>query len=95
MTPVWKIRSGKFAGWYSNDALYDAEGRYVGFLAGTTAYSLSGQYLGEIHDVDWIGRGPGSHAPHPTNHPAGENVAHARLADRAGHAQPGWEDPDY
>ncbi|MGH7194634.1 MAG: 4-fold beta flower protein [Candidatus Saccharimonadales bacterium] len=95
MTPVWKIKSGKFAGWYSNDALYDAGGHYLGFLAGTTAYSLSGEYLGEIHEVDWIGRSPGNHAAHPTNHRPGENVAHARLADRAGLGQLGWDDPKY
>ena len=95
MTPVWKIKSGKFAGWYSNDALYSADGHYLGFLAGSTAYSLAGDYLGEIHAVDWIGRSPGNHARHPTNHRPGENVAHARLADRPGLGESGWDDPAY
>ena len=34
MTPLWKVRSGHFAGWYSNDALYDASGHNVGYMAG-------------------------------------------------------------
>ena len=95
MTPIWKIRSGKFAGWYSNDALYDDRGRYVGFLAGATAYSTGGQYLGEIHQGEWIGRSPGKHADHAGPHPRGDNVAHAPLADRPSPELPGWEDPNY
>jgi len=95
MTPVWKIRSGKFAGWYSNDALYDQRGRYIGFLAGPIAYSTAGKYLGEIHDVEWIGRAPGTHANHAGPYPRGNNLAHAPLADRAAHDLAGWEDPEY
>jgi hypothetical protein len=95
MTPVWKIRSGKFAGWYSSDALYDEGGRYIGFLAGPIAYSTHGKYLGEIHDAAWIGRAPGVHANHAGPYPHGDNLAHAPLADRVAHNLPGWEDPEY
>jgi hypothetical protein len=95
MTPVWKVRSGKFAGWYSNDALYDHGGRWLGFLAGAAAYSSEGRYLGEIHGAEWIGRAPGNHADHPGPHLPGENLAHAPLADRPGLNLPGWEDPNY
>ncbi|HWB11038.1 MAG TPA: hypothetical protein VG826_17550 [Pirellulales bacterium] len=95
MTPVWKVRSGKFAGWYSNDALYDERGRYIGFLAGTIAYSTDGKYLGEIHEAEWIGRAPGGHADHAGPHPPGDNLAHAPLADRPARSLPGWEDPEF
>lgn len=95
MTPVWKVRSGKFAGWYSNDALYDERGRYIGFLAGTVAYSTDGRYLGEIHEAEWIGRAPGVHPDHQGSHPRGDNLAHAPLADRPGRSLAGWEDPEY
>jgi hypothetical protein len=94
MTPIWKIKSGQFAGWYSNDALYDALGHYVGFLAGTVAYGPDGRYLGEIHQAEWLGRSPLGHATHPSRHAVGENVAHARLEDRPGLGLTGWEDPD-
>ncbi|HVX11356.1 MAG TPA: hypothetical protein VHC22_09265 [Pirellulales bacterium] len=95
MTPVWKVRSGKFAGWYSNDALYDRGGRWLGFLAGAVAYTGDGRYLGEIHQAEWIGRSPGEHVPYLGPHMQGENVAHAPLADRQGLDLPGWDDPSY
>ncbi|HET6878744.1 MAG TPA: hypothetical protein VFI31_01160 [Pirellulales bacterium] len=95
MTPLWKIRSGKFAGWYSNDALYDERGRWLGFLAGAAAYAKDGGYLGEIFEVEWIGRSPGEHAPQPGLHSPGENLAHAPLADRQGRNLPDWEDPGF
>ncbi len=95
MIPVWKVRSGKFAGWYSNDALYDRCGRWLGFLAGTVAYTGDGRYLGEIHEAEWIGRSPGEHAAYLGPHMRGENVAHAPLADRPGLDLPGWDDPSY
>jgi hypothetical protein len=95
MTPLWKVRSGRFAGWYSNDALYDEHGRWLGFLAGSTAYNKDGAYLGELHGAEWIGRSPGDHAMHLGPHSPGENLAHAPLADRPGLQLPGWDDPGF
>lgn len=95
MTPVWRMASGRFAGWYSNDALYDELGRHVGYLAGTAAYSLAGKYLGEIHRAEWIGKPPGERPRGAAPHARGEDVAHARLADRTALALAGWSDPDY
>ncbi|HEY5313332.1 MAG TPA: hypothetical protein VIK18_12470 [Pirellulales bacterium] len=95
MTPLWKVRSGHFAGWYSNDALYDADGRNVGYMAGMTAYALSGTFLGEVTHAEWIGCPPGvqHHSPGPRKHR--ENVAHARLADRPPLNLTDWEDPGF
>lgn len=95
MTPIWKIKSGKFAGWYSNDALYDAQGRHIGCLAGTSAYSLGGEFLGEIHEAQWIGWPVGVHRNHPPPQIKAENVAHAPLADRTGLALADWNDPAF
>src|SRR6185437_5824496 len=95
MTPVWKINSGEFAGWYSNDAIYDARGRHIGCLAGASAYSLDGEYLGEIHEAQWIGRPRGVHGNHPAPLVKAENVAHAPLPDRTGLGLPDWADPEF
>ncbi|MEX0714846.1 MAG: hypothetical protein WD278_21140 [Pirellulales bacterium] len=95
MTPIWKIRSGQFAGWYSSDAIYDALGRHGGYMAGTVAYSLPGKYLGEIYRAEWIGRPAGAHRDSPGSRQAGENVAHARLDDRAPPGVEGWDDPEF
>lgn len=95
MTPLWRIESGRFAGWYSNDALYDAEGKNIGYMAGTAAFDLSGRYLGEVTHAEWIGRPAGvQHAsPGPREHR--ENVAHARLPDRPPLRLNGWRDPEF
>ena len=95
MTPLWKVRSGRFAGWYSNDALYDANGKNIGYMAGMVAYALSGDFLGEVTRAEWIGRPPGveHRSPGPREHR--ENVAHARLADRQPLNLNDWEDPDF
>jgi hypothetical protein len=93
LTPLWKIQSGRFAGWHSNDALYDAQGRHVGYLAGHLAYSLAGALLGEIHQGEWIGRRDDHPAPQGEPHPQAEAIAHERLPDRAGLRLPGWNDP--
>lgn len=65
MQPLWKIRSGKFAGWRIDDALYDAKGKNVGYFDGDIAFSNDrGQYIGEIYNEDWIGRATGDRARH-------------------------------
>ncbi len=95
MTPIWKINSGKFAGWYSNESLYDARGIQIGFLAGNSAYTLGGEYLGEIHEAQWIGRPVGVHRNQPPALVKAENVAHAPLPDRQGLALAEWSDPGF
>lgn len=92
-TPIWKIRSGQFAGWHTTDALFNAEGRHVGYLAGHVAYGLDGRFLGEIYQGEWIGRhNAAKHSPGEP-HEQADSVAHARLADRAGLALADWSDP--
>ena len=46
MQPLWKIRSGNFAGWRSGDILYDANGSDVGYFNGDIAYANNGRYIG-------------------------------------------------
>lgn len=95
MTPIWRIRSGRFAGWYSSDALYDSTGHNIGYMAGISAFSLSGEYLGDIHAAEWIGcRADTTHiSPGPRKH--FDNVAHAPLNNRQGLKIDGWDDPNF
>ena len=96
MTPLWKIASGHFAGWYTSDALYDAQGTNIGYLAGMVGYSRLGKYLGEVYKAEWIGRRADGHDDSPPVASAHhENVAHAPLPDRAGLSLNGWSDPDF
>ena len=105
MSPLWKYRSGRFAGWHSDDALYNADGLHVGYLAGHIAYDLAGRALGELIEADWIGRRSQANYSPGESQPRREGVAHARLADRPGHDDPehgdadrddsAWSDPEF
>jgi len=95
MIPLWKVRSGQFAGWYSNDALYGADGRNIGYMAGMVAYALSGEFLGEVIRAEWIGRPRGAQHQSPGPREHRENVAHARLPDRTALALDNWDDPGF
>ena len=46
MTPLWKMRSGKFAGFRLNDGLYDPQGKKIGYFDDHIAYALSGKGIG-------------------------------------------------
>ncbi len=93
MTPLWKIDSGLFAGWHTNDAFYDAEGQHIGYLAGHVAYRLDGRPFGEIYMGEWIGARPQMTYPDGEAKPQHEAVAHARLENRPGLEIDGWTDP--
>lgn len=95
MQPLWKICSGKFAGWRRNDALYDAEGNNVGFFDGDIAFSLEGKYIGEIYRDDWIGKKTNVSRPIRGARAGYAGIALAPYANRAGLAIAGWEDPDF
>jgi hypothetical protein len=55
MKPLWKLSSGKFAGWNNNDILYDASGDNVGYFVDNRAISINGQVIGEMYDDKFIG----------------------------------------
>jgi hypothetical protein len=96
MKPLWKVRSGNFAGWRSdNGALYDANGKNVGYFSGDIAYSNIGNYVGEIHRGDWIGKRTNVARSVGGARAAYAGIALAPYAVRAGLAIAGWEDPDF
>ena len=93
LTPLWKISSGQFAGWHSNDTLYDAAGRHIGYLAGHLAYSLDGEFLGEIYQGEWIGHRSSKVADRGERRVQAKTIAHDRLPDRSGLTLADWSDP--
>ena len=95
MKPLWKVRSGEFAGWRSDNMLYDAAGRNVGYFQGDIAYNLRGRYIGEIYRDDWIGKRKGIVRSIGGARARCAGIAIARYAARAGLAIAGWEDPDF
>lgn len=93
MIPLWRARSGTFAGWHTNDLLYDADGHHVGYLAGHLAYLLDGTAVGEIHQGEWIGARRNAQYPRGERQEQRDAVAHARLPNRDGLALDEWQDP--
>ena len=84
MGPLWKIRSGRFAGWKDGDLLYDSDGENVGFFDGEIAFSIRGDYIGELYNDQTIGKrqninrgGRGSRVRHV-------RIARARMVNRVG-----------
>lgn len=95
MKPLWKINSGKFAGWRSkDDNLYSAEGEHVGFFERGVAYSLRGSYLGEVEGDKWLGVKPGKPLSRKAPKKQRSTISKKPLPDRDARARSGWEDPD-
>ena len=95
MKPLWKIRSGEFAGWRSGDILYNSNGDNIGYFHRDIAYSLGGKYIGEIYRDDWIGKRTSITYPSGGSRAGYAGVAVARYGNRVGIAIAGWKDPDF
>jgi len=96
MMPLWKLRSGQFAGWRTDDGeLYNAAGKHIGYLGDEDiAYTNDGQAVGEVYGERWIGRRKTLF--YPTGKRQAERSAKtpASLADRPGLELAGWTDPE-
>lgn len=95
MKPLWKLRSGEFAGWNQNNLLYNADGENVGYFVDTLAIGNDGQVVGEIYDDKFIGFRLGITYPLYGSQARYANIAVSRYANYAGHAVAGWEDPHF
>lgn len=95
MQPLWKVRSGAFAGYRGEDRLYNAQGANVGYFKDDVAYSTNGQYIGEIRRDDWIGKRTGiAHAVAGVRSPC-TGITLCQHVGRVGLAVGGWADPDF
>lgn len=97
MKPLYKIPSGKFAGWKDerNNRLYDRNGNNVGYFKGDVAFSLNGSNIGEITREDYIGKRIGKTYPIQGSVVPYVGVALVPYVGRVGLAIGGWEDPDF
>ena len=95
MIPLWKLRSGQFAGWNSDGVLYGADGRNVGYFEGSLAVGLNGRVVGEMYDDRFIGYRLGIAYPLYAPRAQYAGLAFAPYAAYAGYAIGGWEDPHF
>lgn len=56
MTPLWRMYSGKFAGFRVKDRMYNTQGENIGYFDDTKLYALNGQCIGEVYRNKWIGK---------------------------------------
>ena len=93
--PLWKLRSGRFAGWRTKDGqLYDDDGAHVGYFVNEIAYLNDGRAVGEVYGERWLGRCKEVKSPPGTRHGPHQSRAPARLPDRKGMPLAGWMDPE-
>jgi len=56
MKPLWRMYSGRFAGFRVNDKMYNSQGNNIGYFDDTILYALNGQCIGEVYRNKWIGK---------------------------------------
>ena len=56
MTPLWRMNSGRFAGFRVKDRMYNTQGDNIGYFDDTILYALNGQCVGEVYRNKWIGK---------------------------------------
>ncbi len=96
MKPLWKIRSGRFLGWRTeDDQLYDADGAHLGYLVDDIGYSHDRHAVGEVYGERWLGKREAVVYPTGTRQAARRAVDMAGMPDRDGMALAGWSDPDF
>lgn len=93
MKPLWKVRSGDFAGWRRGDLLFDSSGKNVGYFVGDLAYSNIGVHLGQIYGDDWVGIKTGASVPAGSSRASFAGVSFIQPIGRVGLAIGGWSDP--
>jgi hypothetical protein len=95
MKPLWKIRSGQFAGWRTDDGLlYDDDGDHVGYFVKEIAYLNDGHAVGEVHGQQWLGRREDAIYPNGSRRGPHQSRDPARLPDRKEMPLTGWTDPE-
>jgi hypothetical protein len=95
MKPLWKIRSGVFAGWRDqDDQLYGADGAHLGYIVDGIAYSNKGRAIGELYGEARLGWRDSVIYPTGTRQPARDSVRVPDAWDTTGLPVSGWTDPE-
>jgi hypothetical protein len=94
-TPLWNIRSGKFAGWNIDNSVYDATGKNVGPVVNGLIYSCDGRCVGEMYDDRFVGKQTSKSYPSGAHYMAYASIAIMHMSDVAGMAVAGWIDPEF
>jgi hypothetical protein len=95
MKPLWRIRSGRFAGWRTeDDQLYGADGTHLGYFVDGIAYSNDGRAIGELYGESRLGQREDVVYPTGTRRAAREQKRVAAMAETTGLPVAGLIDPE-
>lgn len=95
MKPLWRLRSGRFAGWNRNGQLFDSAGKHVGYFRGDLAIGRNGRVVGKMYNDKFIGYRLGiAYSIHSCGG-SYAGIAAAPYAGYCGMAIAGWEDPHF
>ncbi len=95
MQPLWKLRSGNFAGWNSNGLLYNSNGDHVGYFIDSLAFDCNGRAVGEMYDDRFIGYR--TNIAYPIGGTIARNVGISVMGyvGYVGNPVLGWDDPKF
>ena len=95
MTPLWRLRSGRFVGWRTRDGqLYNAAGKHIGYMVREIAYTNDGHAIGELYGERRLGRRKTVIYPAGRRQASQSAKASAGLTDTTGIPLAGWTDPE-
>lgn len=95
MKPLWKLRSGKFAGFNDNGTLYDAKGRHIGYFIDKIAVGCDGKVVGEMYDNEFIGYCTNSGYSLYGVMPRLASIGALSYGNYGGQPIAGWDDPHF
>ena len=94
MDPLWKLNSGRFAGWRVGEWFYDAKGVNRGFFRGDVLYALNGEYLADVQDGEWLARRRDHKLPAVKGRESRGALRAVPRADRSGRPSKIYMDPE-
>jgi hypothetical protein len=95
MKPIWKIKSGEFAGHINGDRVYNADGENVGCISGKMVGGISGYVIGEMYNDRLVGYRTNAAYSLYGLRAKYASISAMRYSDTTGHSVSGWEDPHF
>jgi hypothetical protein len=94
-TPLWKVRSGKWAGWNMDGSIFNTEGKNIGHAIENRIFSLDGKCIGEMFDDRYVGLRDGVTYPEAGRCAPYAPVIVMKCQDISGVNTTTWADPDF
>lgn len=91
--PLWRIKSGTWAGWDIDGSIYNTNGKSIGHVTGTLIFDLNGKCIAELYDDKYVGLQEEKAYPTMANCAPWASIVLTKCTDIKGVNTPGWSDP--